>query len=309
MAIYDLSYPSFNGKDAIQGWIYTPLNKPKGIIQIVHGFGEHSRRYLHMILTFLDADFVVCANDHVGHGLTAKVNDSWGYPGDKGYMTTIEDEHTLRKMAEEKYPGLPFIMFGHSWGSLIARGYGAKYGSDMKGLILCGIASQIKSIEEMDGEQIHQDIIAGKGQEPALEYMAQLFAGMTDRYENPNGPNDWIAKSDEVVADHAGDPNNLQKPATVQLMADFVDLYNDVMGPQWAGKISKDLPVHIIAGDGDPVANYGEGAYYVLNRLYQAGHRKVTAKVYPGFRHEIHNEPEIRDEVEWDLVEYIDSLL
>ncbi len=309
MAIEDIRYPSYNKKDTIQGWIYTPITPPRGIIQIVHGFGEHSRRYMHMILTFLDADFIVCANDHVGHGLTAQMNNSWGYPGDKGYMTTIEDEHSLRKLVEEKYPGLPFIMFGHSWGSMIARGYGAKYHQGMQGLILCGIASQMKSLDTMDREKIHQDILAGNGPKEALEYMAQLFAGMTDRFAKPAGPNDWIAKSAQVVADHAGDPNNLQKPATIALIADFVDLYDDIMSPRWAEKIPPILPVHIIAGDGDPVANYGEGAYHVLNLLCEKGHRKVTCKVYPGFRHEIHNEPEIRDEVEWDLVEYIDSIL
>ena len=309
MSIEDIRYPSYNAKDTIQGWIYTPITKPRGIIQIVHGFGEHSRRYMHMILTFLDEGYIVCANDHVAHGVTAKINDSWGYPGNKGYMTTIEDEHSLRQLVEEKYPALPYVMFGHSWGSMIARGYGAKYHKGMQGLILCGIASQMKSLNAMGREKIHQDIKDGKGTQEALEYMGQLFAGMTERYQNPKGPNDWIAKSAQVVADHGADPNNLQKPATIQLMADFVDLYDDVMSPKWAEKIPNELPVHIIAGDGDPVANYGEGAYHVLNMLSEKGHRKVTCKVYPGYRHEIHNEPEIRQEVEGDLVAYINGIV
>ncbi|WP_373482647.1 hypothetical protein [Acetobacterium sp.] len=27
-----------------QAWIYKPIRKPRGIVQIVHGFGEHSQR-------------------------------------------------------------------------------------------------------------------------------------------------------------------------------------------------------------------------------------------------------------------------
>lgn len=309
MAILDINYCSFNGKDVIQGWIYTPIFKPRGIVQIVHGFGEHSRRYMHMILSLLDDGFVVCADDHVAHGKTAEMTDTWGYPGDKGFITTIEDEHTLRGIVQEKFPDLPYVMFGHSWGSMIARGYASRYNEGMSGLALCGIASQIQGVENMNRDKIHSDIADGKGTEPAMEYLGQLFAGMTDRYDNPNGPSDWIAKCAEVVADHAFDPCNSKAPASIQLIADFIDLYDDIMCTEWAAKIPQTLPVYIIAGDGDPVANYGEGAYHVLNMLWNAGNRNVTAHVYPDYRHEIHNEPQIRDQVEQELIQFINKAI
>lgn len=309
MAIQDISFPSYNGEDNIHGWIYTPIVKPRGIVQIVHGFGENSRRYMHMIYKMIDAGFIVCADDHVAHGKTAEAGNSWGHPGDKGYITTIEDENTLRKMVEEQYPGLPYFMFGHSWGSMIARGYAGKYSAGMSGLILCGVASQMSSVDNMDRGAIKADIAAGNGREPGLAYMGALFAGLTDRYDNPNGPNDWIARSAEVVADHAADPYNLKQPATIQLMADFVDMYDHIMSTEWAESVPVELPVYIIAGDGDPVANYGEGAYHVHNMLWNTGHRKVRTHVYPGYRHEIHNEPEIRDQVVDEIIEFIDSAL
>ena len=65
--LHEFSFQSFNQRDQVQAWIYVPAAKPAGIIQLVHGFGEHSRRYLHMISKFLDAGFVVAADDHVGH--------------------------------------------------------------------------------------------------------------------------------------------------------------------------------------------------------------------------------------------------
>lgn len=46
--LHEVSFQSFNDRDEVQGWIYVPAAKPKGIVQIIHGFGEHSRRYLHM---------------------------------------------------------------------------------------------------------------------------------------------------------------------------------------------------------------------------------------------------------------------
>ena len=65
--LHEISFKSFNERDEVQGWIYVPACEPKGIIQLIHGFGEHSRRYFHMIVAFMDAGFIVAADDHVGH--------------------------------------------------------------------------------------------------------------------------------------------------------------------------------------------------------------------------------------------------
>lgn len=59
MSIREISFPSANGRDTIKAWSYSPLGKPKAIVQLIHGYGEHSRRYLHMISKFNEAGFVV----------------------------------------------------------------------------------------------------------------------------------------------------------------------------------------------------------------------------------------------------------
>lgn len=103
--LHEVSFLSYNQRDQVQGWIYVPACRPVGIVQLIHGFGEHSRRYLKMIVQYMDAGFIVCADDHVGHGKTAIVNDNtWGNWGDKGYHTMMEDEHTLHDITVEKYP-------------------------------------------------------------------------------------------------------------------------------------------------------------------------------------------------------------
>ena len=48
--LHEVSFKSFNERDTVYGWIYVPAAAPKGIVQLIHGFGEHSRRYLHMIV-------------------------------------------------------------------------------------------------------------------------------------------------------------------------------------------------------------------------------------------------------------------
>ena len=62
--LHGVSFPSFyNGRDTVQGWIYVPAAEPKGIVQLVHGFGEHSRRYLYRIVRFLEGGCIVFADE------------------------------------------------------------------------------------------------------------------------------------------------------------------------------------------------------------------------------------------------------
>jgi len=308
MAIREVNYPSFNGRDTIKAWVYTSIRKPRAIVQVVHGFGEHSRRYLHMILKLNEAGFVVCANDHVGHGKTAYDSDTWMDFGDKGYMTTAEDEHILRQLVQKDFPGIPYVMFGHSWGSMIARNYAAHYGQGMDALVICGTAAVMPGVPEMDAE-LKKLLDEGKGKTVEPEFLGRLFAGMTDRYDEPKTTNSWIALDPDVVADHGADPfNNFNAVPNVQSFYDFIHQMIEITGTKWAEKVPKELPIYNIAGDQDPVGNFGQGVYEVSNWLWNTGH-KVKTRLYSGYRHEIHNERGIRDEVVDGIIEFIDGIL
>ena len=308
MAFEELSFQSFNGKDHIKAWIYTPIRKPRGIVQLVHGFGEHSRRYLHMILKLNEAGFIVAADDHVAHGKTAFDSGNWSDWGDKGYMTMAEDEHTLRTFVQEKYPDLPFFMFGHSMGSMIARGYAATYGEGMAGLLLCGTSGVFPKAAEMV-PMLKKLIDEGKGEEINPDLLGEFLGWMTERIENPSTPNDWIASDPDMVADHANDPfNNFTSPPNIRSLYYFGMMMETIVGTQWAKKVPVSIPVYNIAGDQDPVGLYGEGIYAVSNWLGETGHR-VKTKVYSGYRHEIHNYRDIRDEVEDGIIDFINAVL
>jgi alpha-beta hydrolase superfamily lysophospholipase len=309
MALREVNFPSYNGRDTVKAWVYIPIRKPRGIVQVVHGLGEHSRRYLHLILKLNEAGFVVCADDHVGHGKTAADSNTWGDYGSKGYLTTTEDEKALHDLTAQSYPGLPYIMFGHSWGSMIARNFAARYGSLLKGLAICGTCGYMDTVSTA-AEELRALIAAGKGSERDPRFVAGMFAGWTSRYENSTNPSDWISGDPDVVADHGADPfNNLHNPPTNQAHYDLVELVSAITGIQWAEKVPRELPIYNIAGDQDPVGNFGEGVYAVTNWLVNTGHRRVTTKLYSGHRHEIHNDRDIREEVTDGIIAFINGIL
>lgn len=81
-----------------------------------------------------------------------------------------------------------------------------------------------------------------------------------------------------------------------------------IEGTQWAKKVPTKLPIYNIAGDQDPVGEYGLGVCQVSNWLVETGHHVIT-KLYSGYRHEIHNYAEIKNEVEAGIIEFMNSNL
>lgn len=311
MSIHEISFPSANGRDTVKGWIYTPIAAPRGIVQLIHGFGEHSRRYLHMIDKLTEAGFIVCADDHIGHGKTGTDNGSLGDPGTSGkdgWRVYLADEKALHDLTVKAYPCLPYLVFGHSWGSMLARGYAALYGGDLRAMALCGVVSQMKGCELLAHDaallgRLESQILSDHGGDKGGDWMGLLFGTLVERIPDAKSPNDWIANDPRVVADHAGDPFNCFD-VTTQLLYDFFRLYQFIEGPDWAGMVPAGLPAFLMSGDCDPCGNYGEGLYHVANLLAEAGH-PVEVHAYSGYRHEIHNQRELRDGVEDSLVDFL----
>ena len=306
--LHEVSFLSFNERDMVQGWIYVPACKPKGIVQLIHGFGEHSRRYFHMIVKFMDAGYIVAADDHVGHGKTAMTNNTWGNWGEKGCHTMMEDEHLLTLLVKEKYPEPPYFLFGHSMGSFIARDYAAKYGNELSGVTICGTTGVFRGAAEA-AAALEAIVAEGKGDESDPALAGSLLGWMCERCGEVSIGNEWICADPYVQIDHATDPfDAFTKPTNNRSLLYFVQMMECITGTDWAEKVPKELPVYNIGGDQDPVGEYGQGIYQVTNWLCQTSHC-VKTRVYSGYRHEIHNYSDLKDEVEAGIVAFMDSVI
>lgn len=307
--IHEVSFLSYNERDTVKGWIYVPAAEPVGIVQLVHGFGEHSRRYLHMITAFMDAGYIVAADDHVGHGKTAMDSGIWSDWGDKGPHTQMEDEYKLTSIVKETYPDLPYFLFGHSMGSFIVRDYLAKYGNGIAGATICGTAAVFRGSHEVV-PILQAAIDAGKAEEPNPEALGVFMGWMCERCDEPiQYGNEWICHDLAVQYDHAYDPfDAFTKPATTRTLLDFAQMMIQIEGKEWAAKVPVEVPIYNIAGDEDPVGNYGQGVYEVSNWLIETGH-DVQTEIYSGYRHEIHNYDEIKFDVEEGIIDFMDSIV
>ena len=136
----DAYFLSSTGINKIHCIIWQDTEKePKGIFQIAHGVAEHIERYDEFARVLVNEGYIVCGNDHLGHGKSVESEDDLGFFAEEdGDVRMVDDMHILHNIMIKKYPSLPYYLFGHSIGSFCARVYAASFGFELSGLILCG---------------------------------------------------------------------------------------------------------------------------------------------------------------------------
>jgi len=118
----DFSFGSEDGLE-IAYYRWRAPGKAAAIVQLAHGMGDHSIRYAHVAEFLNEAGFHVYANDHRGHGQTAKGREALGDFGAAGWNGLVADMLTLTRLARTREGGLPVILLGHSMGSFAAQQY------------------------------------------------------------------------------------------------------------------------------------------------------------------------------------------
>ena len=76
----DFSLPSSDGIHTVRACAWLPEgNRPRGVVQLVHGISEHMGRYDGLARFLAGQGFAVEGHDPLGHGQTAAVPAEYGF--------------------------------------------------------------------------------------------------------------------------------------------------------------------------------------------------------------------------------------
>ena len=278
--------------------------KPVCIVQIVHGMAEYIDRYDEFASYLAEKGILVVGDDHLGHGKSAGQGQPYGYFCKEDAPTVlVRDEHRLKKMTQEQYPNVPYIILGHSMGSFITRNYLLRYGSGIDGVVIVGTGMQSRatllSARMLAGLQ---RVFCGPKHVSGLLNVA-AFGAYNKRIRDPRTHFDWLSRNEENVKRYIEDPlcgftftvNGFQTP--FQLIWNLHD-------QKMLQEMPKRLPVLFVSGSEDPVGNYGQGVKQVCQSFRSLGMENVQIKLYPEDRHEILNEVD-RQDVYADIYRWI----
>jgi alpha-beta hydrolase superfamily lysophospholipase len=282
--------------------IWQPDGETVGVIQLLHGLGEHINRYERFAAAAAARDLVVCAHDHRGHG---GHGEEAGYFADKnGWHLVVDDAHIAHEHIREQFPGLPIVMLGHSMGSYVAQGFAMHYGAKLSGLLLSGSMwpRRAKVLPAMLIARLESARIGKRGKSNLLNKLG--FGDFNRRFEPARTEMDWLSRDEDEVDLYVADPL-CGGPYTCGLWIDVLGALYSLGSDHSLNRIPADLPILITGGSDDPVG--GEDSMTRLTLHYaQTGHQRVTMKLYRDGRHEMLNETN-RDEVTRDWLDWIDA--
>jgi alpha-beta hydrolase superfamily lysophospholipase len=280
--------------------LWEPEGDPAGIVQVLHGLGEHADRYARFASAAVAGGFTVVCHDHRGHGPHA--TEPGHFADTNGWHKVNKDVKDVNDAIREAYPEVPVIMLGHSMGSFLAQTFAMHYGGKLSGLVLSGSTwpSRFELLPARLIARIEAWRLGVAGKSPLL---ARLGFGAFNKQFTPTRTEfDWLSRDETEVDKYLADPM-CGGPFSCSLWLDFIGGLFDLSTDHAVSRIPFDLPILISGGGADPVGG-DKGMTKLAMRYAQTLHQRLTVKIYEDGRHEMLNEIN-RDQVTADWLGWI----
>ena len=299
--IKSLEVKSTDNIHTLKGKLYIPSGKIKCLLGLAHGMTEYIDRYDHFFSFLAENGILAFGYDHLGHGKTAENDDELGFIAHKdGWKYLINDVAAFTKAVKKIYPDIPTILMGHSMGSFIARLVAENYGDEYDKFIFCGTSGPNPA--STAGLLLVNIIKTFKGEKHKSNLIQNIAFGSYNKGFEGDTPYEWLTNDREIINKYAADKYCTFR-FTVSAMGDLMHLLSKSNRSAWFKAVDSGKPVLLIAGDKDPVGNYGKGVKAVYDKLIKNG-KNAEIKLYKNCRHEIHNDL-CKDDMFSDILEFI----
>jgi alpha-beta hydrolase superfamily lysophospholipase len=266
-------------------WSARDGQKGAGLVVLVHGMGEHLRRYDHVADALTSQGFVVYGHDHRGHGASLTADDEPGQLGPNGWSALVDDLNRVIAQAKSDHPRLPVVVVAHSMGSFATQQFLLDHGAQVDAVALTGTAAL--------------DLL-----ESALDLSGDLdLTAFNTPFQPARTDFDWLSRDESVVDAYLADPLCGFGIDAVSLKDMFAGARR-LADPAEVARMPHDLPVYAAVGSKDPVNGALTLLWPLVDRYRAAGLSDVTVRVYDDGRHEILNEIN-RAEVIDDLLQWL----
>lgn len=299
----EIQYTSADGVSPITAYIWTPPEgvKPKGILQIVHGFSEHMLRYGDFASFMTKNDYIVCGHDQLGHGKSGLKS---GQIGKNGHKVLARDAYKLTAIMKKQY-SQPVIIMGIGAGSLVARYAASLWSIEYSGAIFSGTMGCGFGVRVL--QRVFSAAVFGNRwrQEAVLVNKIALSRHRSYFRKDEAGSN-WLTRDAALAAAFEADPlcGASLSHGAYQTLLKLAKITNS---SKWLDRIPKNLPIYLFSGLEDPVGGFGRGVINIYTNLLNVGCHNVDIRLYENARHEMLFELN-REEVYEDVAKWLENL-
>ncbi len=255
--------------------IYDGPDKPRAVMLICHGFGEHCERYRPMMSHMKDHGIATLSLDQEGHGQSE---------GKRGVCHSYDILHAdvdlLKAQAASQFPGVPVFLLGHSMGGGLVLNYGLKHGSDgLQGFIVT--APLIHPAEPIPGPL-----------RIVVKMLRRIFPNVT--LDNSIS-GDKVSSVPEEQEKYENDPLNHGRLG-VGLAADIIE------GGEWVAENAANwrAPLLLMHARQDKLTRFDSSVEFAAKA------QNCTFIPFENCEHEVHNDV-TRDQVYGEIIKFIEA--
>lgn len=276
--------------------------KPKAVLQIIHGMQEHKERYYAFAEFLAKNGYSVVVSDMRGHGEDAPI---LGHIADKkGEQLLIEDQRNIYQYIKENFKDLPVYLLGHSMGSIIARVLLQTNSKDYQKVILSGYVAP----NPISGVAVALGNMVGffTGKRKSSKLLASLALGpYTKAVKDRKTDLDWLSYNEENVQKYIESPL-CGIPFSNGSFSALFHVLNYMGKAKRYVDINEDLAILLAGGEEDPCTGGEKGRASSKAVLEKAGFKNISVITYSKMRHEILNELD-NQKVYQDMLDFLNK--
>lgn len=288
---------------AVYHW---PTINPRGVVHILHGMAEHGARYARLAEALNSAGWVLVAHDHRGHGLSVGKHELRGHFADQqGWQKVLGDVSLVQDWIAAQHPGLPRVLAGHSMGSFVALAWALENTASLDGLVLSSTDMKPAWLYRVFRWLLSLENWRHGPHGTSALIRALSFDTFAKKIKPRKTDYDWLSRDASEVERYIHDPF-CGHDCTVQLWSDMINALADIRARGTAALDAR-LPVYMMAGDNDPMSDFGKGVRAMEALLRAGGIETLQLDMYEGGRHELLNDAN-RDVVTSRIIDWLQQV-
>ena len=256
-----------------------PNDQPiKAVVQIVHGILEHRKRYLDFARFLAENGYAVIVSDNRGHRHSVDERYPLGHMAEPARM--IQDQYEITQFIKKRFTQ-PLYLYGHSFGSILARLYLQEHDDQIAKLLLTG------TVQHETKAQFACAVAAIANRFVGERRFSWIIKKISDFDAKDKS---WLTNSEEHLQKAIDDPWMIpgydnRGTATIwqadHQLKDFAKFRCQ----------NPELPIFSITGAEDSNITGGEkGLLDTENTLRKIGYRHIDMLDLPKMKHEVLNE-------------------
>ena len=266
---------------------------PKALIQVIHGAKEHKGRYYNFCEFLCNMGYTVIVSDNRGHGMSINAKYFLGHFDSLDQM--VSDQYEITKFIKELVPDKSLYMFGHSFGSLIARNYLQEHDNEIEKLVTTGTVFPVRIAPI--GKffcTLSSKLHGGNSQK-----------GLASKVANSGGDS-WVCANPYTIREFRNDPLVQSCKYTNAAAFVFADAEANLVKYKKYKCKNENLTILMANGEKDIFRGTYIGEHKSKKVLNKIGYTHIFTISYPKMKHEIINELD-KASVYSDIVRFYNS--